>query len=55
MFEFCIENHEAFRSLTQNRPQLDKDKSTVSKFSVILIYNNAVNTTQKNGYVERSN
>ena len=26
MFEFCIENHEVFGSLTQNWLQLDKDK-----------------------------
>ena len=40
--QFCIENHEVFGSLTQKCLQLDKDKSTVSTFEVILINKNAV-------------
>ena len=52
MFEFCDENHEVFGSLTQNCLQLDKDKNTVSTFSVILIKNYAVITTQNSSYVE---
>ena len=47
-------NHEVFESLTQNCQQLDKDKSTVSTFLVILINNYAVITTQKSSYVESS-
>ena len=52
MFEFCIENHEVFGSLTQNLLQLDKNKNTVSTFSVILINKYAVITTQKSTYEE---
>ena len=52
MFELCIENHEVFGSLTQNCLQLDKDKSTVSIFSVILINKYVVITIQKSSYVE---
>ena len=51
-FELCIENHEVFGSLTQNYLQLDKDKSTVFTFSVILVNKYAVITTQKSSYVE---
>ena len=52
MSEFCIENHEVFGSLTQNFLQLDKDKSTVSTFSVILVKKYVVITTQKSSYEE---
>ena len=51
MFGFCVENHEDFGSLTQNCLRLDKDKSTVSTFSVFLVDNYAVITTQKSSYV----
>ena len=47
MFEFCIEHHEVFGSLTQNRLQLDKDNNTVSTFSVILVNNYPVITTER--------
>ena len=46
-FEFCMENIEVFGSLTKNCLQLDKDKSTVSTFSVISINKYAVITTEK--------
>ena len=52
MFEFCIENDEVFGLLTHNCLQLEKDKSTVSKFSVILINKYVVITIQKSSYVE---
>ena len=52
MFAFCIENHKVFGSLTQNCLQLDKDKSTVFAFSVILVNKYAVITTQKSSNVE---
>ena len=52
MFEFCMENYEVLGSLTQNCLQLDKDKSTLSTFSFILINKYAVITTQKSSYVE---
>ena len=52
MFEFGIENHKIFGSLTQNGLQLDKEKSTVSTFSVILVNKFAVITTQKSSYKE---
>ena len=52
MFDFCIENHVVFGSLTQSCLPMDKDKSTVSTFSIILINKYAVITTQKSSYVE---
>ena len=52
MFTFYIENHEPFGSLTKNCLQLDKNKSTVSTFSVFEVYKPAVNTSQKSNYVE---
>ena len=52
MFEFCFKNHEVFRSLTQNYLQLDKDKSTVSTFSVILVNKYTAITTQKSSSEE---
>ena len=52
MFEFCTENHEVFELLTQNGLQLDKDKSTVSTFLVILVHKYAVITTHKSSYME---
>ena len=51
MFNFYIENHEPFGSLTKNCPKLDKNKSTVSRFSVIVVYKSAVSTVQKSNYV----
>ena len=51
MFTFYIENHEPFRSLTKNCPKLDKNKSTVSRFSVFVVYKSAVSTVQKSNYV----
>ena len=50
MFTFHIENHGPFGSLTKNCPKLDKNKSTVSRFSVFLIYKSAVSTVQKSNY-----
>ena len=56
MFDFCIEeNHEVFGSFTQNFLHLDKDKSTVSTFSVFLVDNYAVITTQTSSFVHCSN
>ena len=52
MLKFCIKNHKVFGSVTQNCLQLEKDKSTVSTFFVILINKYAVVTTQKSSYVE---
>ena len=52
MFDFCIANPGVFGSLTQNCLQLDKDKSIVSTFSVFLVDNYAVSTTQKGSYLE---
>ena len=46
-----IENHEPFGSLTKNFPKLDKNKSTVSRFSVFVVYKSAVSTVQKINYV----
>ena len=51
MFTFYIENHEPFGSLTKNYPKLDKKKSTVSRFSVFVVYRSAVGTVQKSNYV----
>ena len=47
MFTFCVENREPFRSLTKNCSKLDKNKSIVSRFSVIVVYKLAVSTVQK--------
>ena len=47
MFIFYIENHEPFGSLTKNCPQLDKNKSIVSTFSVFVVHKSAVSTIQK--------
>ena len=52
MFEFCIINHEVFGSLAQNCLQLDKEKSTVSTFSVMLTKKYVVINIQKSRYVE---
>ena len=51
MFTFYIENHESFGSLTKNCPKLDKNKSIVSRFSVVAVYKLAVSTVQKSKYV----
>ena len=51
MFTFYVENHEHFGSLTKNCPKLDKNKSTVSRFSVFVVYRSAVSTVQKSNYV----
>ena len=51
MFDFYIENHEPFGSLTKNGPKLDKNKSIVSRFSVFVVYKSAVGTVQKTNYV----
>ena len=50
MFTFYIENHDPFASLTKNCPKLGKNKSTVSRFSVFLVYKAAVSTVQKSNY-----
>ena len=52
MFEFCIENHEVFGSLTRNYLQLCKDKITVFTLLVILINKYVVITIQRSSYVE---
>ena len=51
MFTFYIENPEPFGPLTENCPELDKNKSTVSRFSVSVVYKSAVSTVQKSNYV----
>ena len=51
MFNFYIENHELFGSLTKTCPEMDKNKSTVSRFSVFVVYKSAVSTVQKSNYV----
>ena len=51
MFTFCIRNHEPFGSLTKNRPKLNKTKSKVSRFSVVVVYKSTVSTVQKSNYV----
>ena len=52
MLTFYIENHEPFGSLTKNCPNLDKNESIVSKFSVFAIHKSrAVGTVQKGNYV----
>ena len=53
MFTFYMENHEPFGSLTKNCPQLENNKSIVSKFSVFVVYKSAVSTVQKSNYVGR--
>ena len=52
MFDKCIKNHEVLGALTQNSPQLDKDKSTVSTILVFLVDKYAAITTQKNSCME---
>ena len=47
MFTFCIENREAFGSLTKNYSKLEKNKSIVSRFSVFVVNKSAVSTVQK--------
>ena len=42
MFTFYMENHEPFGPLTKNCPKLDKNKSSVSRFSVSVVYKSAV-------------
>ena len=44
MFTFYIENHELFGALTKNCPKLDKNKSTVSRFSLFVVYKSAIST-----------
>ena len=51
MFTFYIENYEPFGILTKNCLYLDKNKSTVSTFSVCVVYESAVSTIQKSNYV----
>ena len=51
MFTFYIENHEPFGPLTKNSPKLDKNKSTVPRFSVFVVYKSEVSTVQKITYV----
>ena len=51
MFTFHIENHESFGPLTKNRPELNKNKSIASRFSVFVVYKSAVSTFQKSSYV----
>ena len=51
MFTFYIENHEPFGPLTKNCPKLDKNKSTVARFSVFVVYRLPVTTVQKSNYV----
>ena len=51
MFTFYIENHEPFGSLTKNYPNLDKNKSIVSRFSAFVVYKSAVSTFQESNYV----
>ena len=47
MFIFYIENDEPFGPLTKNCPNLDKNKSTVSRFSVSVVYKSAISTVEK--------
>ena len=51
-FDVSIENYEVFGSLTQNCLELEKVKSIVSTFSVILVDKYAVATTQTSSYVK---
>ena len=51
MFTFYIENHEPFGPLTKNCPNLNKNKSIVSRFSVFVVYKSAVSTVAKSNYV----
>ena len=51
MFTFHIENHEPFGPLTKNFPKLDKNKITVPRFSVFVVYKSAVNTIKESNYV----
>ena len=51
MLTFFVENHEPFGSLTKNFLQLDKNKSTVSIFSVFVVYKSAVSAIHKNNCV----
>ena len=47
MFTFYIENNEPFRSLRKNCLNLDKNNSTVSTFSIFVVYRSAPSTIQK--------
>ena len=47
IFTFYIENHEPIQPLTKNCRNLDKNKSIMSRFSVVLLYKSAVSTVQK--------
>ena len=49
MFTFYIKKQEPFGPLTKNCSKLDKNKSesTVSRFSVFLVYKSAVSTVKK--------
>ena len=40
-----------FGPLTKNCPKLDKNKRTVSRFSVLVVYKSTVSTVQKSNYV----
>ena len=50
MFTFYIENHEPFMALTKNCPKLDRNESTVARFSVFIIYKSVISTVQKSNY-----
>ena len=40
-----------FGALTKNFPKLDKNKSTVSRFSVFVFYKSGVSTVLESNYV----
>ena len=51
MFNFCIEGHEPFGSLTKNCQYLDMNKSIMSTFKVFVIYKSAVSIVYKGSHV----
>ena len=51
MFNFYFEHHEPFGSLKKNCPELDKDKSIVSKFPKSVVYRSAVQVVFKRATV----
>ena len=47
MFTFYIETHGLFGPLTNNGQKLDKNKSIVPRFLVIVVYKSAVSTVHE--------
>ena len=50
MFTFCVESHEPSGPLTKNCLKLDKNKSTVSRFSVLQIGSYSTYTERRSAF-----